>query len=203
MSNIIEMKETQVYQSVSTEAVLIGWDLSLTEIDSITKIIFNGITDYLALGKNKTVPQVVLVQDIKGNNIAFGCVRYCESDSEEDGEGSWEYFWSFNTEDIPENATVYTIDNEAVLKVIARRGHNMCKMVVGVLNYLSIATVLIMNAIHDTLDQQNVANGETFTLDLPGYFEASVSVENGEKVFSITPKEEMKVLIKDDSLIEK
>lgn len=200
MSNIIEMKETQMYQTIITEAALIGWDLTPTEADMLTKISFNGITDYLALTKNKGIPQVVLVQDIKGNNIAFGCAQYAQAeDNENEEDGSWEYFWSFNTEDIPENAAIYTIDNEAVQKVIAKRGHNMCRMVVGVLNYLSIITVIIMNAVHDTLDQQNVANGESFTLDLPGFYEASVAVENGEKVFSIAPKEEMKVLIKDDT----
>ena len=44
----------------------------------------------------------------------------------------------------------------------------------------------------------DVAEGDEYTIELPGFFEASVSVENGEKVFSITPKEEMKVLIKAD-----
>lgn len=203
MSNVVEMKETQMYQSVITEAGLIGWDLTLTEVDMLTKITFNGITDYLSLSKNKDVPQVVLVQDIKGNNIAFGCVHYDRAEGDEEADGSWEYFWSFNTEDIPENATVYTIDNEAVLKVIAKRGHNMARLTLGVLNYLAIITVIIINAVRDTLDQQNLANEESFTLDLPGFYEATVTVENGEKVFSILPKEEMKVLIKDDQAIEK
>lgn len=204
MSNVVEMKETQVYQTIITETSLIGWDLTPTEVDMLVKITFNGITDFLSLSKNKSVPQVVLVQDIKGNNIAFGCVSYDKAeDSDDEADGSWEYFWSFNTDDIPENATVYTIDNESVQKIIAKRGHNMCRMVVGVLNYLSIATVIILNAVRDTLDQQNVVNGETFTIDLPGFYEASVTVENGEKVFSILPKEEMKVLIKDDQSLEK
>lgn len=201
MSNVVEMKETQMYQTIITEAALVGWDLTPTETDMLVKVTFNGITDYLALGKNKTVPQVVLVQDIKGNNIAFGCVKYVPSEEDEEA-GSWEYYWSFDTDDIPENAAVYTIDNEAVQKVIAKRGHNMCRMVVGVLNYLSIATVIIFNALKDTLDQQNTVNGESFTIELPGFYEATIAIENGEKVFSITPKEEMKVLIKDDSQLQ-
>lgn len=201
MGNTVEMKETQMYQTIITEAALIGWDMTPTEADSLAKITFNGITDYLALSKNKAVPQAVVIQDIKGNNICFACVQYVPSE-DGDADGSWEYFWSYDLEDIPENATVYTIDNESVLKVIAKRGHNMCRMVVGVLNYISIATVIIMNAVKDTLDQQNVTNGEHFTIELPGYFEASVAVENGEKVFSISPKAEMKVLIKDDSQTE-
>lgn len=201
MSNVVEMKETQMYQTIVTESATIGWDVTLTEADLLTKIAFNGITDYLALGKNKTIPQVVMVQDIKGNNICFGCVQYVPAEDDAD-EGSWEYFWSFDTTEIPDNAAVYPIDDESVLKVIARRGLNMARMTTPTLNYIAIMTVMAMNAVHDTLDQQNVANGEQFTLDLPGFFEASVAVENGEKVFSISPKEEMKVLIKDDSKTE-
>lgn len=201
MSNVIEMKETQVYQVVTTETDALNWDVTISEAEQITKVIFNGITDYLAQKKNKMAPVAVLIQDLKGNNVNFGCVRYIPSD-DDDSEGVWEYFWSFDTNDIPENADVHSIEDEDVLKTILHRGYNMCRMTSAVLNYIAVIAVIIMNAVKDVLDQQNVANGEQLTLDLPGFFEASVGIENGEKVFAISPKEEMKVLIKDDSQTE-
>lgn len=199
----VEMKETQAYQNMQSEAALLGWDITLTEGEMIAKTIFNGITDYLNITKNKDVPVVVLVQDLKGNRIAFGCVEFDKAEDDEESDGSWAYYWSFNCADIPENATVYTIDQEPVQKVIAKRGHNICYMVVGVLNYLSVLAVITMNIVHDTLDQHDLADGDEYTIELPGFFEASVSLEDGEKVFSITPKEEMKVLIKGDVDTEK
>lgn len=193
-----EMKETAVYANMQTEGALVGWDLSLTECDMIAKTVFNGITDFLNIAKNKEVPIVVLIQDVKGEKIAFACVEYDKGEDNDASDGSWTYFWSYNMADIPENATVYVIDQTEVQKVIAKRGHNLCHMVVGVLNYLSVLCCITFNIVHDVLDQQDVAEGDEYTIELPGYFESSVSVENGEKVFSITPKEEMKVLIKSD-----
>lgn len=194
----VEMKDTQMYSNMQTEAASIGWDLTLSECELVTKTMFNGITDYLNIAKNKSTPVAVMVQDVKGEKIAFGCVKYDKSEDNESSDGSWEYFWSFDPKDIPENATVYIIDQEPVQRVIAKRGHNMCQMVVGVLNYISVLCCVTFSIVHDTLDQQDVAEGDEYTIELPGFFEASVSVENGEKVFSITPKEEMKVLIKAD-----
>ena len=198
MSSKVEMQNTQTFQNMQNEAALLGWDLGLTECEMVAKTVFNGITDYLNIVKNKDVPAVVLVQDLKGEKIAFGCVEYDKEEDNESSDGSWQYYWSFNMDDIPENATVYTIDQEPIQRVIAKRGHNLCCMVVGVLNFLSVLSCITFNIVKDTLDQQNVAEGDEYTIELPGYFESSVAVENGEKVFSITPKEEMKVLIKSD-----
>lgn len=194
----LEMKDTPMYSNMQTEAASLSWDLSLSECDLVTKTMFNGITDFLNITKTKDTPIVVMVQDVKGEKIAFGCVKYDKSEDNESSDGSWEYFWSFNPDDVPEGATVYVIDQQPVQKVIAKRGHNMCQMVVGVLNYLSVLCCITFNILHDTLDQMDIAEGDECTIELPGFFEASVSVENGEKVFSITPKEEMKVLIKSD-----
>ena len=198
MSKVVEMKDTQVYPNMQAEAGLLNWDLSLSECEMIAKTMFNGITDYLNITKNKDTPIVVLIQDTKGEKIAFACVEYDKSEDNEASDGSWTYFWSYNMSDIPEGATVYVIDQEPVQRVIAKRGHNMCYMVVGVLNFLSTLCCITFSIVHDTLDQQDVAEGDEYTIELPGFFEASVSIENGEKAFSITPKEEMKVLIKSD-----
>jgi hypothetical protein len=40
-------------------------------------------------------------------------------------------------------------------------------------------------------------------VELYGIFEARVAVENGVKIFALTPGAEVKVAIKDDSMIEK
>lgn len=200
----IELKETQALQNMQIETSAIGWDISITECDFLIKTVFAGITDYLNLVKNKYVPQVVLVQDLKGNNICFACVKYEKAEDEDsENDGSWEYFWSFDCKSYPENATVYLVDQEPVQRTIARRGHSLCGMVVGVLSYISSIAVVTFNVIHDTLDQQDINEGdEAIVIEEPGYFEAAVEVVNGKKEFSITPKGEMKALIKKDEATE-
>ena len=106
-------------------------------------------------------------------------------------------------DDIPEGAQEYTIDQEFVQRTIATRGHEMVNMVMTNLPFVAQLTVYMFNIIKDTLDQKAVEEGQTITLELDGYFEASVEVVNKEKKFSFLPKGEMKQLIKDDSVSEK
>ena len=49
--------------------------------------------------------------------------------------------------------------------------------------------------------EEAIAN-ETVDIELKGYAVFSVSVENDEKVFAVTPDGAMKALIKDDSALE-
>jgi hypothetical protein len=52
------------------------------------------------------------------------------------------------------------------------------------------------------LDENAKENVEV-SVELDGFFQARVAVENGEKVFAIEPDGEIKNLIKDDAAIEK
>lgn len=202
--NAVAMKETQTYANMKTEAGLIGWDLTLMECEMIAKTVFNGCTDYLSLVKNKSVPVVLLIQDLKGNKIAFGCALFDKSEGgESDEDGSWEYYWSYECDKIPENATVYTIDQTEVLETIAKRGHNLCSMTVGVLSYLAVLACSLFNVVKDTLDQQDITDNDEFVMEVPGFFQASVVLENGEKIFNIIPAGEMKAIIKNDATTEK
>lgn len=204
MENITKVEQSTLPQSFGVMCGTIGWDVAPEDSMWWFKVAMSGITDYLNTVKNKTTPSVILVQDLKGNKIIFACVQYIPSENEdEEATGSWTYFWSWNTEDIPENATIYTIDQEQVQKVILQRGYDLCKMTVPTLSYISQLSSYMFSLIHDTLDQQAVEEGGTWVLEMDGFFEATVSVQNGEKIYSFEPKGEMKLLIKDDASSEK
>lgn len=204
MENVTKVEQSSVPQNFSVICGTIGWDVVGEDSVWWFKTAMSGITDYLNTVKNRATPAVVLVQDLKGNKIIFACVEYVPADNpDEDAEGSWVYYWSWKTEDIPENATIYTVDQEQVQKVILQRGYDLCKMTVPSLSYVGQLTMYMFNIIHDTLDQQAVEEGGTWVLEFDGFFEASVTVQNGEKIYSFEPKGEMKMLIKDDASSEK
>ena len=50
---------------------------------------------------------------------------------------------------------------------------------------------------------ENAKEGVETSIELDGFFQARVTVENGEKVFALEPAGEIKNLIKDDAAIEK
>ena len=60
---------------------------------------------------------------------------------------------------------------------------------------------ILIDTLVQVLDAEAVAN-DTVDIELKGYATFSVSVENDEKVFAVTPDGAMKALIKDDSALE-
>ena len=182
----------------------IGWDVTPEESVWWAKVTFAGITDFLNIVKHKDSPKVVLIQDLKGNRIAYAAVQWIPAEEEnEAATGNWTYFWSFDCDSIPEGAEVSTLDQEKVQQVISNRAYDMCKMSIATPSYISQLTIFLFNIIRDTLDQQAVEEGHTWVLLIYGFFIVAVEVVNGEKQFSILPKGEMKTLIKDDAGNEK
>lgn len=203
-NTVTALKDSTVPQNFNLMCGAIGWDVAEEDCLWWCKTAVSGITDYLNTVKNKANPTVVLVQDLKGNKIIFACVQYIEADDDDEAAtGSWTYYWGWDAKDIPENATIYTVDQKPVQKVIAERGANLCRMVMPNKESITNLSVYMFQTIHDALDQQAVDEGDTWTIQCNGYFEASVGVTNGEKQFSFLPMGETKMLIKDDSASEK
>lgn len=68
--------------------------------------------------------------------------------------------------------------------------------------YMFDACLLVVDTLLQVLDRE-AKEGEIVDIELPGYFTASVSVEDGEKIFAITPDGHMKQIIKDDTALDK
>ena len=69
------------------------------------------------------------------------------------------------------------------------------------INAINECTRYLIQQIKNWLDA-NAVEGEEVGVEMDGVFQASVAIENGEKVFSIVPDGEIKKLIKDDAAIE-
>ena len=199
-----KLEQSTALQTMSTVCKTIGWDVSIKDALWWYKVSVSGITDCLNTLKNKSVPVAVLVQDLKGNKIIAAYVQYVPAeDNSDSAAGSWVYAWTWDMNDIPEDTTVYTVDQQQIQDMIIERGYNMCNLTMATRSFVSQLCVYAFNILHDTLDQQAVAENETWEIELDGYFVASVTVESGQKVYSFVPKGEMKMLIKDDSVSEK
>lgn len=203
LATVTKFEQSTAVQNYAITCQSIGWDVTPEETVWWAKVAFAGITDYLNIVKHKDSPKVVLIQDLKGNRIAYAAVQWIPAEDEnEAGTGNWTYYWSFDCDSIPEGAEVSTLDQEKVQTMISTRAYDMCKMSINTPSFISQLTVFLFNIIKDTLDQQAVEEGHTWVLELDGYFEAAVEVVNGEKEFSILPKGEMKTLIKSDAANE-
>lgn len=197
---VSKFEQTSIPQTFYLTCQACSWDVTLDETVWWAKTCFSGITDFLRLKKHKDRPHVVLIQDLKGNRIAYAAVQWIPAEDEnEAATGNWTYYWSYDCDTIPEDAEIDTIDNLTVQQMVIDRGYSLCKLIFGKPAFVSQLAVYLFNIIKDTLDQQAVEEGHTWVIELDGYFEAAVEVVGGEKQFSILPKGEMKTLIKDDA----
>lgn len=200
MANVTKLEQSTIPQNYSTLCASIGWELTPDDTLFWFKSAFAGITDALNILKNKTTPVAILIQDLKGNKIACACVQYdLSEDAGDSPAGTWTCTWSWDSDDITEDTVIYTIDQEQIQKIISNRAYELYKISMTSLSFVSQLTVYMFNVIHDALDQQAVEEGESWTIELDGFFDATVEVVDGKKEFSLLPKGEMKTLIKDDA----
>lgn len=203
--SVVKLTESTILQNLSLQCKQNTLAVEPDEAEWFVKMIFGGITDFLNITKTKSRPIAVKICDLKGNMVAAAIVQYIAAeDDEEVAEGSWNYTWTFSEEDIPENTEAYQITSSQVIEVIARTGYDLARIVFKSPTFVSQMAVYLFSIIVDALDQNApTTEGETWTVEMDRYFEASVAIEDGKKVLALEPKGEMKVRIKDDAASEK
>lgn len=201
----MKFEETSIPQSISVLESGKGYNVDANEVHFLVKTYIAGISDFCSLVRTKAHPSVVMVQDLKGNFIFAAIVTHNDAEeSDEAASGNWNYVFTFNKDDITEDAVVYQISTAQVSDTIAKRGFDLCRLTFTEAGFCAELAIDVFNCIKNFLDQNAPSTeGDKFEIELDGYFSASVVIENGEKVFSIMPKGEMKTLIKNDEENEK
>ena len=176
--------------------------------ERITKSFIASTSAYLSKNKiAKTDEAVALVlQDVSGNFKFAGIVEYHENDENPDEPGNWSYVMTFNEDDLKELEKTKTVKklkygDDPFRTVMDKVSYDIGGIQFQQERYMYDACLLVVDTIVQVLDSEAVP-GETVDIDMPGYFKASVSVENDEKIFSITPDGHQKSIIKDDGALE-
>ena len=199
---IRELKETKIPQFYSTglysEA---GYDLAQEHTDKILSVIVEGTTRCLADIKSKDFPVAFVFEEANKTFIAAAIVEYFPNEDDATKPGNWNYSWTFNKEDIPENARICTpYDNElatyfrSVANTKFSMGFDSVESMGDIFRYL-------LKTIIKYLDD-NASESEENGVKLDGVIQFRVAVEDGKKVMSAEPDGEIKQLIKDDAAIE-
>lgn len=204
------LAESSVLQNFSLQCKNNSLDVTPDEGEWFIKALLGGVTRFLSFVKSKTAPKTVAISDLKGNMIAAATVQYLEGEEVEVAEGSWAYTWTFNPDDLPKNedgslkGDKYQITDNQVIEVITREGYDLARMAFTSSTFVSQMGCYFFKIVADTLDQNapTIEDAE-WTVEMPGYFTASVSIEDGKKVFAFEPSAELKTKIKYDAGSEK
>lgn len=197
---IIKLMETTIPETYQQE--LDSTDDLIINADFMPKIfstLFEGVTECLNFAKNKTKACAFIFEELNGNFIAGALVEYHAGKG--DDPGNWSYIWTFNKNDIPENAKTMSLSDTQTHNFfysIASRKCGFTIMAEYMYTVYSTAIKILSKWLDDNASADDI-NG----VQLDGYFQAQVAIEGDEIVKSIEPIGELKVRIKDDADIEK
>jgi len=176
-----------------------NFDVLPEHLPKITDIMITGTTEILSSIKKKEVPVAMIFAKANEEFVAAAIVQYFEG---EDGEaGNWNYSWTFNKEDVPENAKTVTPYDAALLSFYRSVGHTKYGMVIEMPSYAGDLFVYYMSTIKNFLSE-NASESDEWGVKVDGIVQFRVVVENKEKVLSCEVDGEIKQLIKDDAAIE-
>lgn len=196
------LNETKIPQIYSTGLYSEnGYDLAQEHTHKILDVLVTGTTNCLASIKSKDFPVAFVYEEANKEFIAAAIVEYFPNEDDATKPGNWNYSWTFDQTDIPENArqvTAYDNSMATFFRSVAHTKHSM-----GFDSVESMGDIFryLLKTIAKWLDD-NAAEGEENGVSLDGVIQFRVAVENGEKVMSAEPDGEIKQLIKDDAAIE-
>lgn len=199
---MIKLMESQIPQNYATGIYNEkAYELGAEHTDKVADILFTGVTNCLAEVKKQDTPVAFVFEENNGDFIAAAVVQFLANEDDPTKPGSWSYIWTWYKDDVPSNAHLYRCSD--ISMSIYFRGAGLSKY--GIqwedVSAINECTRYLLAQIKSWLDN-NAVEGEEVGVVQDGVFQATVAIEDGEKVFSIVPDGEIKKLIKDDAAIE-
>jgi hypothetical protein len=143
----------------------------------------------------------LVLTDTSGEFKFAAIVEYHENETENE-PGNWSYIMTFNEEDLnslssKKKVVKHLYGDDAFKLIFDKVAYDVGGVSFNHERYMYDACVICVDTLIGVLDRES-NDTEQVDIELEGYFVASVSVENGEKVFAITPDGAMKKIIKSD-----
>lgn len=196
---MFKLQETSIPTNLSQVIATLGWAVDASQVSFLYDTTLMAISDFLGQAKSKETKTALAVKDVKGNLVVAGIVTYHKNE-DENMPGNWSYEFTFEEEDL-KGADVRLSTDPHFQKVFQKTLKRLFGLAIDDPLAFQPAIEESINVLKQWLDV-NAKETEKVSVEQPGFFEASVSVEDGEKIFALIPDGAMKRLIKDDAAIE-
>lgn len=199
----------QLYEALSKEQ---DWRLTNENWVTMYKCLSEAIYEYLSLvqDKDKKVALVFTYHDQGNSFLAAAMKEYIPNEDNEDIGGNWAFTYTFNQADVygdPEHTDIRYSSDPQFFEIMNHLIKNSDKTADGIpcgprLNEQFAAEMFdyLFRFLLKWLDT-NAREKEAMDLVLEDHFVASVSIENGEKVFAMFPHGRAKSKIKNDDAV--
>ena len=202
--------ETEMHQAFVVNANSTGYTFGDDDRpERIFKAFFAASAAYLSKVKVSKADEAValILTDISGNFKFAGIVEYHENTDNPDEPGNWSYVMTFDSNTIDtleksKSVKKLLYSSDAFKAIFDKVAYDVAAIQFQHQTYMFDACQLVIDTLLQVLDREAKEN-EVVDIEVPGYFTASVSVEDGEKIFAITPDGHMKQIIKDDTELDK
>lgn len=194
----IQFNESSIPQNFIERMAKLDWEFETHVVQQVYQVLFKSMSDFLGFTKSKN-EKVAIIINQRGDQFLMGLIVDYIPNEDEDKPGNYLLSATFNKEDISD-ARIITISDihfERVALRTAAGDHMRFKETI----YMIELFILTAECLKAWLDA-NAKEGEVVELELPDYFTASVGIENGEKIMSITLHERMKQYVKDNASTE-
>lgn len=201
-TNKIKFEESSLPNNLLAPLNAAGQEINpATDSKLLFESTFTSIAKYLSFSKNKEKKAGLVIKDIKGNFILGGIVEYFPNEEDpENNPGNWSFEYSFYEEDFQGIDPVLSTD-PTYQRVFGDHLFEISNLKFYDSNYIILVVESCAKCLKEWLEL-NAKEGEVTELELDGIFLATTTVENGEKVYSLTPHGELKKKIKNDESIE-
>ena len=196
---MFKLQETSIPTNFSQVMTTIGRRVEPDKVGIVYDTLIMAMSDFLSQVKSKENKIALAVKDLKGNLLLAGIVNYHKNENEE-MPGNWSYELTFNEEDL-NGCNVSLSTDPHFNRVFLKTLENLHGLLLDDPIVMQPMIEEGINVVKQWLDV-NAKENEEISVEHPGFFVASVSVENGEKIYAIVPDGAMKRLIKDDSALE-
>lgn len=178
-----------------------NFDIAPEHTDKMAYTLFTAVSNLLNGAKSKDRPTSFEFHEMNGTFVGGAVIQYFES-QDPASPGNWSLVWTFEESDIPENANRISVKDQQT--------HSYFRAIAGdkwgirFKHPEAIMTLMtyFLKQLRKWLDE-NAKEGKEVMIEEESLFQARVAVENGQKVFALEPAGEIKMLIKDDAIIEK
>jgi hypothetical protein len=203
------LAETEYHQAFIVNATSDGYAFGDDDRpERLVKAFFASTASYLSKKKVSKVDEAaaLVLTDMSGAFQFGSVVEYHYNKDNPDEPGNWTYIQTFDQDDIEEiekERTVkkYLYSAEDFKVIFDKVSYDVSGIQFQHSDYMYTCCLLIINTLKQIMDRE-AKDKEVVEIELKGYFKLAIGIENGIKVFSITPADHMKEIIKNDIALE-
>lgn len=190
------LKETKVVEMFNQDMQAMDMDFPMEAVIPFMESLTVTFGDFLGSIKDKDKATAITIDNARNELEMAAIVKYYPGETE-DAKGNWSFVFTFDPADLAD-CKVISFNSGNIDTTLRHVSGSLYGLQFNSTSGLHQSYIEFAQVIKKWLDT-NASETEKQELELPGFFVASVVIENGEKIFALEPAEEISQKVKYDA----